>query len=164
MVEFGGGLQSLPLIRGYRNSGTGNQSTSHILDNTAVSPSALRHRCFSFSPPPPLTSLKRCGFTSLPLPKDILQHCSLSLAITSMGIKVFVKTLPKPFAGTSAHNQRVTLTLHLLCGGVATDSFHSHARTRENKSLRRRIRTKSSSSNSSTNQSLQDISSPSMTR
>jgi hypothetical protein len=50
--------------------------------------------------------------------QDILKHRSLSLPITRTP---FVKTGPKPFDGTGAHKQRVTLTLQPLCGGFARD-------------------------------------------
>ena len=43
--------------------------------------------------------------------QDILKHCSLSLPITRTP---FVKTRPKPFDGTGAHKQQVTLALQPL--------------------------------------------------
>ena len=66
------------------------------------------------------TSLKLCGCTSLLPPKDFLQHCSMSLTVTS-SVEAFVKTRPQPFAGTGAHKQRVTLVLQMLCTGCARD-------------------------------------------
>ena len=54
------------------------------------------------------TTLKRCGCSSLLPPKDILQHCTGSLAVTRK-VEAFVKTRPKPFAGTGAQKQRVTM-------------------------------------------------------
>ena len=59
------------------------------------------------------TALKRCGGTSLLPHKDILQHCTLLLSVTSE-VKVLLQTWRKPFAGTGAPKQRVTLELHPL--------------------------------------------------
>ena len=76
------------------------------------------------------TSLKRCGFTSLLPPKDILIHCSVSLPVTRK-VDAFVETRRKPFAGTGAHKQRVALSLQTLCRGCARDSYSftcTHAR------------------------------------
>ena len=84
----------------------------------------------------PKTTLKRCGCTSLLPPKDILMHYTGSLAVTRKG-EAFVKTRPKPFAGSAAHKQRVTLMLQSICVGCARDSYSSHSHTRQNKSLRR---------------------------
>ena len=69
------------------------------------------------------TALKRCGGTSLLPPKDILQHCTVSLSVTST-VEAFAKTRPKPFAGTGAHKQRVTLTLQPLCRGCTREFTH----------------------------------------
>ena len=46
----------------------------------------------------------------------------------------FVKTRPKPFAGTGVHKQQVALTLQTLCGCCARDSYsftytHTHIHT-----------------------------------
>ncbi len=58
-------------------------------------------------------TLKRCGCSSLLPPKDILKHCTGSLSVTST-VQVFARAGRKPFAGTGAPNQRVTLELQLL--------------------------------------------------
>ena len=64
------------------------------------------------------TSLKRCGYTSLLPPKDILKHCTWSLSITST-VSVLLQTWRKRFAGTGAPKQRVTLKLQTSCAGWA---------------------------------------------
>ncbi len=55
------------------------------------------------------TTLKRCGAASLLPPKDILQHCTGSLTVTSAVSVLLLQTWRKPFAGTGAPKQRVTL-------------------------------------------------------
>ncbi len=62
-----------------------------------------------------MTKLKRGGCTGLLPPKDILGHCTWSLAVTG-AVAVLLQTLRKPFAGTGAPKQRVTVTLQPICG------------------------------------------------
>ena len=66
------------------------------------------------------TSLKRCGGTSLQPPKDIRRHCTGPLNVTSV-VSVLLQTWRKPFAGTGAPKQRVTLELQMLCRGCTRD-------------------------------------------
>ncbi len=63
------------------------------------------------------TTLKRCGVTILLPPKDILRHCTWSLTVTSTvyTVQVFARARRKPFAGTGAPKQRVTLELQTSC-------------------------------------------------
>ena len=78
--------------------------------------------CTSMASASPKTSLKRCGCTSLLPPKESLKHCTTSRPVT-MKVKAFVRTGPKPFFGTGALKQRVTVkivltvTWNVLCTG-----------------------------------------------